>query len=175
MEQTMNNFTRSLLAVLAGGIISLAASMLMGRPTTEAATVKPFPLRQFYLTRGTFDGLNTPQNACAAGYHMASLWEILNVSNLRYDTSLGLAADDSGSGPPLYPAYGWIRTGNNSSPIPSAGVANCYAWTNNSTDNYGSAVGLSSSWANSPTELIDPWTTIVQPCGLPVHTWCVQD
>ena len=40
---------------------------------------------------------------------MASLGEIHDTSNLRYDTDLGLTLADSGFGPPI--VFGWIRTG----------------------------------------------------------------
>jgi len=60
----------------------------------------------------TFDGAHA-LTACVLGFHMASLWEIFNVSVLEYDTSLGATMDDSGSGPPA-DVLGWIRTGFNS-------------------------------------------------------------
>src|SRR5262245_25332331 len=69
-------------------------------------------VRKFYLTQdNTFDALEAP-NACAAGYHMASLWEIFDPSSLVYDTALGHLSGD-GSGPPEF-HIGWIRTGGGS-------------------------------------------------------------
>jgi len=56
--------------------------------------------RKFYLTRGVFSGADALK-ACAKGYHMASLWEIFDVSTLRYNDKLGATSDDSGSGRPL--------------------------------------------------------------------------
>jgi hypothetical protein len=171
----MNNFTKSLVVVLAGGIIAFALSMLVGRPTTEAATAKPIPLRQFYLTRGTFDGLNTPQSACAAGYHMASQWEIFDVSNLRYDSELGLVRDDSGSGP-LSGVPGWIRTGYfavEGSNI--AGTANCNSWTDNSLDDTGTVVELNPVWTTSPATIVNPWLPFTASCSESRPVWCVQD
>jgi hypothetical protein len=63
---------------------------------------------------------------------MASIWEILDPSHLRYDTELGFRwedlsrSGDLGSGPPS-PRGGWIRSGYiaNNSGFPS----NCNAWT----------------------------------------------
>ena len=45
--------------------------------------------RKFYLTQALHNGAQA-LSACAQGYHMASLWEIHDTSNLRYDTDLGL-------------------------------------------------------------------------------------
>src|SRR5207245_10636606 len=55
--------------------------------------------RRFYLTNESFQG-NQAITACASGYHMASRFEILDVSVLQYDTGKGLTTDDSGAGPP---------------------------------------------------------------------------
>ena len=43
--------------------------------------------RKYYLTLPQFEG-DQVLTACARGYHMASLFEILDTSNLRYDTTL---------------------------------------------------------------------------------------
>ena len=56
--------------------------------------------RQFCLTKTGFNG-SQALTACAAGYHMASLWEIFDTTVLRYNTALGLTKPDSGSGPPV--------------------------------------------------------------------------
>ena len=61
------------------------------------------PLRKFYMT-SSFPQGNAAINACVAGYHFASLQEIMDPSNLEYATELGSTAHslpDSGSGPPL--------------------------------------------------------------------------
>ena len=80
-------------------------------------------LRRFYLTKATFDG-GTALEACNNGYHMASLWEIYDFSNLRYERTLGLTNTDSGFGPPT--AFtGWVRTGYSGNPSGSAGLSNC--------------------------------------------------
>jgi hypothetical protein len=74
--------------------------------------------RKFYLAQGGFTG-SQALTACAVGYHMASLWEIFEVSTPRYDTTLGATTDDSGFGPPKFSGVdnlqfvgaGYIRTG----------------------------------------------------------------
>jgi hypothetical protein len=47
---------------------------------------------------------------------MASMWEISDPSNLRYDTQLGVTTADSGFGPPAGTSFvaffGWVRTGD---------------------------------------------------------------
>ncbi len=42
-------------------------------------------MRQIYLTKALVNG-NGALNVRSAGYHMASFWEIKDVSDLRYDT-----------------------------------------------------------------------------------------
>ena len=67
--------------------------------TAVESPLKRDARRSFYLTKTTHTGAQALA-ACAEGYHMASLWEILNPSNLRYDTELGVVVGDSGFGPP---------------------------------------------------------------------------
>ena len=86
-------------------IVSLLFIILIGVAVGADAAAKA---RKFYLTQNTFTG-SQALTACADRYHMASLWEIFEVSTLRYDSENGLTLDDSGSGPPV--AAGWARTG----------------------------------------------------------------
>lgn len=99
----MDAFKKSLL-VLIGLLVLLAAPV----PFISQAQEQPQRPRKFYLTRTGYTGARA-LSACTAGYHMASLWEIHDPSNLRYDTELGFVQDDSGFGPPI--EFGWIRTG----------------------------------------------------------------
>ena len=75
-------------------------------------------MRQFYLTPDEFDG-DEVLTACAPGYHMASLWEIVDPTNLKYNIVLGHTTPDSGQGPPPW-SEGWVRTGycEGSNPAP---------------------------------------------------------
>src|SRR6266540_1994523 len=100
------------------------AFVLLGSPaltsnTAEATEpVKNHDTRRaFYLTKGTFPG-GQALNACASGFHMASIWEI-NAP------ALGAGSDPT--------AVGWIRTGTSDS--------NCQRWTSSSPADLGS-VGL---------------------------------
>ena len=128
--------------------------------------------RKFYLTKNLHNGSGA-LSACAEGYHMASLWEILDPSHLRYDTELGFTYEDSGSGPPS--AGGWIRTGNFSNAQDTPGFGNCNAWTSARSTDSGSWVGLPAGfWNNTPTK-ITPWSTVVGQCNYFERVWCVQD
>ena len=110
----MFSFKRSLIAlvgllVLVGGlaaVMPLVSRGQGGNPLTRDTR------KSYYVTKTSHDG-SEALTACAEGYHMASLWEIFDTSNLRYDTQLGATAQDSGLGPPSISGLseGWIRTG----------------------------------------------------------------
>jgi hypothetical protein len=169
---------KKLSGVGAGVVLLLALGLLMqAQQSTRASEKKSAaPVRAFYLTQATFDG-SQALTACAAGYHMASLWEIHEPSNLIYDTALGLTQDDSGSGPPS--RYGWIRTGRSASSSGQfPGVGNCNAWSSNASTDFGSAVVLSADWADigNTSGPISPWQAQIFDCGTAaVRVWCVQD
>ena len=57
----------------------------------NAASPPAWSGRRFYLTKNQLQG-NQAINACASGYHMASYWEIHDLSTLQYDTSLGVGS-----------------------------------------------------------------------------------
>ena len=86
------------------GLLAVSAVTLSVPIQAEAKT-------KYYLTSVSVPG-DAALTACDPGFHMASLWEIHDTSNLQYDTGRGLTQDDSGSGPPA--ALGWIRTGGTS-------------------------------------------------------------
>lgn len=50
--------------------------------------------RQFYLTRSSVQG-NQVLTSCAAGFHMASRFEIANLSGVVYDSKRGASSADS--------------------------------------------------------------------------------
>jgi hypothetical protein len=125
---------------------------------------------KFYLTPTGVAG-DQALTACAPGYHMASLWEIFDPSNLTYDTKLGFVTDDSGSGPPT--ARGWIRTGFQAEVSNNAGQANCNAWKSSSSSDYGTIVGLFPIWGVDPIS-ISPWAAHIDLCSDSVPVWCVQ-
>ena len=149
-------------------------SSLMSQISSLEAQVASSVPRKFYVTPGfSYDGAQA-LSACAEGYHMASLWEIREPSNLRYDTNLGLTLSDTGFGPPT--AFGWIRTGGSAvaTAIPVTGSANCNGWTSNSGGHYGTGATLSNSWGAAAVR-ISPWQADSAPCSVGQHVWCVQD
>ena len=96
--------------------------------------------RQYYLSQSLVHG-NQAESACTTGYHMASLWEIADPSNLLYNTTLGRTYNDSGTGP-VAADPGWVRTGFIASVSSTAGLGNCNGWTSYSDSHYGTAAAL---------------------------------
>lgn len=107
---------------------------------------------------------------------MASLWEILDPSSLRYNTSLGLTEADSGSGPPTF-VNGGVRTGGVSlGDVVGAGHPNCMAWTTSATNNAGTTEALSPNWDDRTDVFpIHPWVAFDNACRSALHVWCVAD
>ena len=140
-----------------------------GRQVAPAASTG---MRQFYLDDYPATGA-TALSVCAEGYHMASLWEILDPSNLRYNPELGMTRDDSGAGPVTY--WGWVRTGYLADTDNVAGRANCDAWTTSDGAAYGTIVNLpNGAWSPSYADL-HVWYAGTSPCSNYNATWCVED
>lgn len=161
-----------------GGIAGFALLMLAISVLHQPAAGDPPPrtLRQYYLSTNLANGSQAP-TACASGFHMASLAEIIDPSNLQYDTTLGFTTDDSGLGPPsVYPpgipAEGWIRTGAYS----HAGL-NCSAWTSSNPAHTGWRIRMESDMTSTDTygHRIGPWIGAQVSCGSQIRVWCVQD
>jgi hypothetical protein len=149
-------------------VLLAALGLIIGIPSmADALDLR----RRFYLTEDGFQ-VNEALTACDKGFHMASLWEIFDTSNLKYDTQRGLTKDDSGSGPPF--STGWIRTGNESSNSASAGVGNCLNWISNAAGDNGTAVNLNGDWGSTTGRLTDPWLATRAACNNVLHVWCVQ-
>ena len=165
----MNGFTKSLLVLI--GFLLLGA--------TKAGTVSdrqgpPERPRYFYMTQSLHNGAQA-LSACAAGYHMASMWEIYDPSNLRYETRLGRTQDDSGFGPPTTVVEGWIRTGyvaKADANIP--GRVNCNAWTSSNFEDSGTLVHFSQSWDAGGPGVVS-WVPVSLTCSVGRPVWCVQD
>ena len=132
-------------------------------------------MRQYYLTpEEIYDGASALQ-ACASGYHMASLWEIFDTSNLAYDTNRGWMEDDSGSGPPIV-LPGWVRTGAEGQSGDGPGEANCNTWTSNDGGIEGSAVRLDGDWdRDTGLQRVQPWRAFDPSCDTLRRVWCVED
>jgi hypothetical protein len=145
----------------------VVVALTIGHPAPAHAGPK-----KFYLTVDTFQG-NQALTACDNGFHMASLWEIHNICNLRYDTKRGLTQDDSGDGPPSV-GSGWVRTGGPASGSSSAGFGNCDAWTSNASTDFGTLAGLHNNWT-LPAQVVSPWVTGTRPCDFAAPVWCIKD
>ncbi len=107
---------------------------------------------------------------CPAGFHMASLWEIQEVSTLRYT---GFALGDQGSGPNTsLPA--WIRTGSIFSSTSSMpGIGNCALWSSSGSGDFGTAANL--WWDAAVTGASFPWQVNAFTCDTILPVWCVED
>ena len=167
----MNNFHKKMTWVFFLGILILS-SLVVFQPADAAAKI-----RKFYVTEDSHTG-GTALLACDQGFHMASIWEILDVSNLKYDTGRGLTSSDSGFGPPTE-ISGWIRTGFSSdfgNPGP-AGRVNCDGWTSSEPSDDGTHVRLESELDSAPASVIDPWSAAIQSCdeSISIHVWCVEN
>jgi hypothetical protein len=141
-----------------------------GQPA-QARTAAASGTRQFYLTQSMHDG-GTADGACEPGYHLASMWEVLDPSHLTYNTDLGLTDMDSGQGPPSDPA-GWIRNGGSTSGA-TAGYANCQGYTTNAPAEQGTTVWLDTTWDGSAADL-HVWEASTWSCGSTSRVWCVED
>lgn len=164
------------LAVTLGVTLAMLTGSLLTQQPAKAENTKA--LRGFYLTSTDHTG-SQASTACAAGFHMASLWEIFDPSNLRYETALGLTLGDTGSGPPSGHG-GWIRTGFEklSQPtFPDAGTVSCNGWTSSDVMEHGSVVRLPNHWdLLAGTAIpVSPWGPQSIPCNQGVPVWCVED
>jgi hypothetical protein len=160
---TLALVTAAFLGYLASGSADASAPRV---PLASSASI-----RQYYLTTSTHNGAGA-RTACAAGYHMASLWEILDTSNLKYNATLGVAGDDSGQGPPTV-GGGWVRTGYYSSGSTTPGEGNCNAWSSSSASDYGTGAWLEYDWT-LPQD-VHVWHVGNKRCSAATSVWCVED
>ena len=173
----MFSFKKSFAALI--GLIILVAALavilpLVGRAQNGGNPFNRDSRRSFYVTRTTHDG-SQALTACANGYHMASIFEIVDTANLRYNPELGGTAQDSGFGPPAGgSSEGWIRTGGGGSNSESVGLGNCNAWSSASTNDWGTIIKLDSPF-DGPATRISPWLSFTTTCNARPQVWCVQD
>jgi hypothetical protein len=175
--------SRGVVMALVGVLImaTLFVSFSLTRENAMASTGKTSltqssGMRQFYLTdSGTYYG-SIAKTACATGYHMASLWEITDPSNLKYNASLGYQQTDSGEGPPADEVYvfGWVRTGYVGDTSTTVGRANCNNWTSHGFSQYGTTASLPSQWASGLQD-IGVWQLSYDECDDWNRVWCIED
>jgi hypothetical protein len=128
--------------------------------------------KKYFLTPDSFPA-NAALDACGKGYHMATLWEILDVTQLKYESKRGQTRADSGSGPAAE-LFGWIRTGGSANTSSNPGVANCNAWTSNLVADYGTMVELNGGW-DDPAFSASPWNPVATTCDGTAPVWCKQN
>jgi hypothetical protein len=130
---------------------------------------------RYYLSTATMNGA-AATSACATGFHMASIWEILDPSSLAYDASLGIDPYDGGGGPPR--GYkGWVRTGGLHLATAGAGAENCELWTSDDSGVNGTDALLPNLWTHPTSTVypIAPWSANATPCDTSQEVWCVED
>jgi hypothetical protein len=143
--------------------------------------------RRFYLTGNAVLG-GAATSACIPGFHMASLWELRDPSNLAFAHYLNYSVNtgivDLGQGPPSgfgtgagggdQSLSGWIRTGYFTGGG-GAGNANCAGWTNSTSASNGSLAMLDTNWADPGLTDQSPWVSVAHACNLTFKVWCVED
>jgi hypothetical protein len=145
----------------------------------QSALTSVAKTRKFYLTDvgGGFDG-SQAATACVSGFHMASLWEIFDTSNLLYDTTNGLigGVNSTETGPPNF-FIGWIREGGasvGSEPNTTPGQRDCIGYTSADSGQHGTVAALSSDFGSSSGG-INPWKGDSKTCDTKLQVWCVQN
>jgi hypothetical protein len=146
--------------------------------------------RAFYLTIAEYDG-GEPAGSdgngagvCAAGFHFANAFELVDIGFLRYATdSEGggdvRRSDDSGAGPPTT-SHGWVRTGYSSDigALLRFGRSNCLAWTSGLAERFGTVLAPSASfWVEEYgwAQRLMPWSASTTECNEMAPVWCVED
>jgi len=142
----------------------------------------PLKPQRYYLSQNTADGSHA-LSACAAGFHMANLFEFLTFSGLQYATTLGFTRADAGDGPPTF-ASGWVRTGflAGAEATGFAGKVNCQAWSSNASTDVGTVVELNATWLIFFHDASDnpfreaPWLAPGRvSCDTAFPVWCMED
>ena len=128
-----------------------------------------FVLRRVLISSTQNTGGEAPEQ-CPDGFHMASLFEVLDPTSFKW---VGSQFSDAGGGPPSgFPA--WIRTGINGAGIPiTPGQANCELWDSNSSEKFGSVASL--VWDTDVTGDAFPWKLDIFSCDTVRPTWCAED
>ena len=140
--------------------------------------VKP---KEYYLTSGQFSG-DQAIAACSTGFHMASIFEILDTSNLQYvkrsTTVCDSLVDDQGDGLPTK-EFGWVRTGYDSTSYmdvvsPELSSVNCNSWTSQSSNAWGTVARL---YDNDTAVQLNSEYTLVnsRQCNQSYPVWCVEN
>jgi len=174
-----------------GMVANLNADMVDGVEGTDiytksevdnllAAAIAAAGRGRYYLTSASAQGSGALAG-CAAGYHMASLWEIADPSSLVYanDEPGAATCADGGAGPPAI-SFGWVRTGMDVEPSSQPGDVQCQLWTSNSGADKGTTASLPDNWSYPTLGLFTlvsgtPWISQATDCDQMRRVWCVED
>jgi hypothetical protein len=182
------NPSRRLALIVIVGLLAVAVLALLAQDSNPVeASEQQAPaavssgsagMRKFYLTSANYSGANADgASVCLTGYHFASIWELLDVSNLEYDANAyAETREDSGEGP-LTVSIGWVRTGYNGSysSNSTAGEANCGAWFYGTSAYKGTIASLPSDWTNPANANLGSWSISLAVCDTEIHVWCIED
>lgn len=136
--------------------------------------------KKYYLSQSHLSG-DLALLACAAGYHMASLVEILDPTDLTFDTDGDAIqfGSDQGVGPPSG-VSGWVRTGSLSNDSTTPGLANCNAYGQFANGaplgpgSRGTTVSLLGDLTRGAT-VTGPWNAATDLCVNSHAVWCKED
>lgn len=138
--------------------------------------------RWFYLTADPDYNGRDALGVCEPGFHMASMWELRDPSNLLYAWELGSQIvhrnGDSGWGPPIGD-FGWIRTGDIAlTTLSTAGFHNCNGYRSSSSTHYGSIMKLDFVIGEVVAQAYQLHLDLAwyrRTCNMDYRVWCVSD
>ncbi len=135
--------------------------------------------RRYYLTRSPFVSASNAPTRCAAGFHMASMWELSNLAGLEFTLrprrgSVNTPINDQGEGPTSSPSGGWIRTGGLPNDSGAAGIANCDAYETSDSESLGTTANLHPTGFGQ-TSGNAPWRITTHTCDFFRAVWCIED
>lgn len=165
----MKGLRNFVVVTIAGALVLVLGSLL----TQRVSAVNKPTLRAFYLTKTRHTG-DQALIVCAAGFHMASMWDVVDPSNLRYDDTLGFQHPNQDSSGAPSGIQGWMATGTEPVAAGLPGETNCSAWTSSSDDLLGTAASLELVW-NSTATAVSPWHALTLTCNRPERVWCLED
>ena len=176
IQQTLSAINNAVSALQA------SANATNGAVSTLHATgndVDPPKHKTYYLTATSFTG-GGAITACDSGFHMASLSEIRDPSNLQYaivSIPVHEAPPSTVESSHKLNHMGWIRTGE--APLCEY-PDNCDFWTSSSDRQSGTTMERHSSRGSvrpepSVKDPITSWHKTLTSCALPEHVWCMED
>ena len=131
----------------------------------------------YYLTPEKHLGGEVLDN-CAAGYHVASVWEMTGYNMMTYNREIGFPyIGDTGQfvfdieyGPPTG-LHGWVRSNFIADEYNS-----CSKWTDSTNAADGVTIVFWISDTIGPTEVVEPVVKLEQKlCDYPTRIWCVSN